>query len=134
VTAFSGNIIGGNIISRHSRKTVVAPASFLLGILTIVTFNVGAFWLSAVASIVLFLFASSAFLAGNSLTLEQETEFRGTLMSVNSAARGVGATLGTMVGGLVLLQYGYSALGYTAGVFGILAVLIYHFFTEEPHG
>ena len=55
-------------------------------------------------------------------------------MSVNSAARGVGSTLGTMVGGLILLRYGYSALGYAAGIFGILAVLIYHFFSEEPHG
>lgn len=133
VTAFSGNVIGGNIINRLGRKRVIAPASFLAGMLTIATFNVGVFWLSAAASIVLFLFVSSAFLAGNSLTLEQETEFRGTLMSVNSAARGVGSTLGTMVGGLVLLRYGYSALGYTAGIFGILAVLIYHF-SEEPHG
>jgi predicted MFS family arabinose efflux permease len=131
VTAFLGNVVSGKIIGRLSRKRVVASASFFLGILTMFTFNIGTFWFSAGVSIILFLFASSSFLAGNSLTLEQETEFRGTLMSVNSAARGVGSTLGTMLGGLVLLRFNYSTLGFMAGFFGVLAVLAYHF-SEDP--
>jgi len=131
VTAFVGNVVGGSIIGRLSRKSVVTLASFLLGLLTMSMFNIGTFWFSAAASIILFLFASSSFLAGNSLTLEQEAEFRGTMMSVNSAARGVGSTLGTMLGGLVLLQFNYSTLGFMAGFFGVLAVLAYRF-SEDP--
>jgi predicted MFS family arabinose efflux permease len=132
LTAFTGSIVGGNVVGRFGRKRVVAAASLLLGIFTIVTFNLGLFWPSALASITLFLFASSSFVAGNSLSLEQVPEFSGTLMSVNGTARSLGATLGTMMGGLVLLQYGYWALGLTAGAFGVLAVLIYHFFTVDP--
>lgn len=132
LTAFTGSIVGGNVVGRFGRKRVVAAASLLLGILTIVTFNLGLFWPSVLASITLFLFASSSFVAGNSLSLEQVPEYSGTLMSVNGAARSLGATLGTMMGGLVLLQYGYGALGLTAGAFGILSVLIYHFFTVDP--
>ena len=134
VTAVSGNIIGGKIIDKIGRKRILATAPFLLGILTMSMFNIGTFWLSVVISIILWLFGSSSFLTGNSLSLEQEPEFRGIMMSVNSAARGVGSMLGTMIGGLVLLQHGYSALGYIAGVFGILAVLTYHFFSEDPTG
>jgi DHA1 family putative efflux transporter-like MFS transporter len=131
VTAFLGNIITGSVINRLSRKRILAPAPFLLGILTMIMFNIGPFWPSVVVSIMLWLFGSSAFLAGNSLSLEQDTEFRGTMMSLNSVARGIGSAVGTIFGGLVLLQYSYSTLGYAAGVFGILAVLAYHF-SEDP--
>ena len=132
LTAFTGNVMGGRIIGRFSRKSIVIPASLLLGLLTVSVFNLSVFWISAAASIILFLFASSSFLAGNSLTLEQDSEFRGLMMSVNSVARGLGSTFGTMIGGLILLQFGYGALGLAAGTFGILAVIIYYFFTEEP--
>lgn len=132
LTAFTGSIVSGNVVGRFGRKRVVAAASLLLGVLTIITFNLRLFWPSALASIILFLFASSSFVAGNSLSLEQVPEFSGTLMSANVAARSLGATLGTMMGGLVLLQYGYWALGLTAGTFGILSVLIYQFFTVDP--
>jgi predicted MFS family arabinose efflux permease len=134
VTAFSGNVIGGKIIDKIGRKRILATAPLMLGILTMSMFNVGTFWLSVVISIILWLFGSTSFLTGNSLSLEQDPEFRGTMMSVNSAARGVGSMMGTMIGGLVLLRYGYSSLGYVAGIFGTLAVLTYHFFSVDPTG
>jgi len=132
VAAFSGTIIGGNLANKLGKKRIIALAPLLLGLLTISTFNVGAFWLSAALSIILWLFGSSSSIVGRSLSLEQDAEFRGTMMSLHSAAVGVGSALGTMIGGFILLWYGYSELGYILGAFGIFSVLIYHFFSEDP--
>jgi DHA1 family putative efflux transporter-like MFS transporter len=132
VTAFSGTILGGNLANKLGRKRLVVLASLLLGMLTMGTFNIGVFWLSAAVSIVLWIFGSSASIVGRSLSLEQENEFRGTMMSAHSAAVGVGSTLGAMIGGLILLRYDYSELGYIIGAFGTISMLVYHFFSEEP--
>jgi predicted MFS family arabinose efflux permease len=68
-----------------------------------------------------------------SLTLEQEPEHRGTLMSINSAMFGIGAALGSFVGGLALLWYGYPFVAISLGAMAVISAIITHFLAVDPH-
>jgi predicted MFS family arabinose efflux permease len=50
---------------------------------------------------------------------------------LNTAFVNVGNVIGTVIGGYVLINYGWGMLGLVLGVFGVLASLIYWLFTEE---
>ena len=71
--------------------------------------------------------------AFSSLTLEHVPRFRGTMMSLSSAALSTGAAVGTGLGGLVLLSFDYSVLGLTLGSMGIVAALIFYLFTVDTN-
>ena len=70
--------------------------------------------------------------AANSLTLEQVPEFRGTMMSLTSAAQSLGSALGAALGGLMLVWYDYLIMGSVLGALGIVAAIVFHFFSRDP--
>jgi len=53
-------------------------------------------------------------------------------MSLNSAAMRIGSLLGTSIGGLIIIVYGWRALGLLFGFAGILSALIYLLFVRDP--
>jgi predicted MFS family arabinose efflux permease len=53
-------------------------------------------------------------------------------MSVNSAAASLGSAIGTSVGGFALLNFGYKGLGFILGMTGIIAAIVYKFYTRDP--
>jgi predicted MFS family arabinose efflux permease len=54
------------------------------------------------------------------------------MMSLNAASMGLGTALGSGLGGLIVLIYGWRLLGPTLGAIGILASMIFYFLTEDP--
>jgi predicted MFS family arabinose efflux permease len=50
---------------------------------------------------------------------------RGSIMSLNEAARSLGAAIGSGLGGYLLLESGYSAQGLVLGSIGIAAAVIH---------
>jgi predicted MFS family arabinose efflux permease len=70
--------------------------------------------------------------ASLSLTLEQNLRLRGSMMSLNEAARSLGVALGSGLGGYLLLESGYSALGLVLGSIGVVAAVIHRLFTVDP--
>lgn len=72
--------------------------------------------------------------ASNSLTLEQVPKFRGTMMSINSAAVSAGGALGAAVGGLELVLFNYGILESTLGAMGFAAAIVFYFLTMDPTG
>jgi predicted MFS family arabinose efflux permease len=66
------------------------------------------------------------------LILEQVTKYRGTIMSVDSAFTNVGFAVGSALGGLTLIWFGYEGLGTTLGLLGIAATAVFYFFTKDP--
>ena len=66
------------------------------------------------------------------LAVEQVPEFRGSMMSLNSASGNLGMALGTSIGGVVLLRYDYGLVGLVLGVIGLLATAIYHLNVHDP--
>ncbi len=70
--------------------------------------------------------------ASLSLTLEQNLRLRGSMMSLNNAARSLGVALGSMVGGYILLNSDYGVLGLVLGSMGIAASVIHSQYTVDP--
>ncbi len=76
--------------------------------------------------------AGLIFPVSNGLTLEQVPRFRGTMMSLNSAAESTGIALGSGLGGLVLLMYDYELVGTSLGALGVVAAFIYRSLVVDP--
>ena len=70
--------------------------------------------------------------ASNSLALEQVSKFRGTMMSLTSAAQSLGSALGAALGGSMLILYNYRIMGTTLGALGILAAIVFYFLSIDP--
>jgi len=127
-----GSLLSGKITNRFGRRNLTVVGLLIMGLFTIVFTNVSWFWVSFSIAVVGSFFGGVRYAASNNLSLEQVPEFRGTMMSLNSAAINLGATLGSIVGGYILLVYNWSILGAVLGVFGILASLLYHLFAKDP--
>ncbi len=125
--AATGNLTTGAVIQRLGRRRTATIFALMLGALAIATYNSGILTLSIMTLMPWAYLAGAGYVAGDSLTLEQVPEYRGTLMSLNTVARSTGATVGAL-----LLIYGYGAFGLVMGALGLAAALIYRVSTREP--
>jgi len=66
-----------------------------------------------------------SYVGSYSLTLEQVPRFRGTVMSISSAATSLGSAIGAAMGGLALLLYDYEFLGIAGGAMALVAAIFY---------
>jgi predicted MFS family arabinose efflux permease len=69
--------------------------------------------------------------AAVSLTLEQVPGYAGTMMSLNAVAVNIGSAVGSGIGGLALISFGYKGLGNILGSLGVLGAFIYYFLTKD---
>jgi predicted MFS family arabinose efflux permease len=128
----SGSLLSGRAVRRLGRKTLVIVSAFLLGLATIVATYPPTFWHSYVIGIIASFCAGLMITGFTSLTLEQIPRFRGTMMSVYSAATGLGQLICASLGGFLLLRYGYNVLGIGLGVAGVLSSLVIYAFAKDP--
>ena len=94
--------------------------------------NIPNLWLSIGARFLGSGLSAIVFTAANALTLEQVPRFRGTVMSLSQATFSLGGVLGTGLGGLIVLLYGYGAMGVSHGAMMLAAMLVLYFFAKEP--
>jgi DHA1 family purine base/nucleoside efflux pump-like MFS transporter len=127
-----GSLVSGLIVNRFGRKTSTVLTAFLAGIFTITYACVLNLWLSLALSFIGSWFFGMVTSAANSLTLEQVPEFRGTMMSIDTAAINLGSAFGTALGGLALLSFGYEGLGIALGVMGVAAAVVFYLLTTDP--
>lgn len=131
-TSFTvGSLAGGHLVSRLGRQRVAVFSSFMLGVLMLAYLNVSIPFVSAALLFVGCVVSSMRYTASESLTLEQVPELRGTVMSLNSIALSIGVTIGSGLGGLLLLTYGYGGLG-LLGLFSVAAAAFYWFSVKDP--
>ncbi len=128
-----GSISSARLVNKYGRKPVIVLAGSIGGLFIAAYTNLPNLWVSASARFLGGLFVAFAFSALNSLTLEQVPEYRGTLMSINSAIGSVGSALGSFIGGIALLWYGYPLVGASLGAMAISSAVITHFFASDPH-
>ena len=127
-----GSLLAGRLVNRFGRKNI---ASFSLGIgaaFIFVFFLSGGLWLALAAVWVGALFLGVGSSSGQSLSLEQVPEYRGTMMSLMTAFSGVGSTLGAGLGGYFVLVSNWGTLGIVYGIMGILGALTLFFFASDP--
>ncbi len=117
-----GSLGQGRLVSRLGRKRTTVLVNLLSSLCVILYVNIPSllpvlliFYLSALSS-------GAGFAAFQSLIVEQVPEYRGTVMSLTSAANSLGTALGAAIGGAILLNFNYGILGTVLGVVGIGSV------------
>lgn len=126
-----GSLAAGRLVNKFGRKTVTIVTTFFAGIFTISFVYLPDLWLSLALFILSTWFSGMASSAANSLSLEQAPRFRGTMMSMNSAAISLGNAVGSAFGGLVLVLFNYEVMASTLGVMGIVAAIIFYLLTVD---
>ena len=127
-----GSMSGGRLVNKFGRKTTSVYGCLLAGVSSIVYVLAPSFVLSLGIVLV------GAFIAGvrinalSSLSLEQVSEFRGSMMSLNSAFMNIGSVLGAGIGGYALLGGNWILMGVSIGVMGILAASIIQLGATDP--
>jgi predicted MFS family arabinose efflux permease len=127
-----GSLLCGRVVKRFGRKTLVILSALLLGLATILVTYPTSFWYSYAIGIIASFCAGLMITSFTSLTLEQIPGFRGTMMSVYSAATSLGQLICASLGGFLLLRYGYNVLGIGLGVAGVLSSLVIYAFSIDP--
>ena len=127
----AGSLTGGRLVDRLGRRGLAVISSFGTGALIAAYLNIGTPAISAALLFAGCVVSSMRYTAAESLTLEQVPGLKGTVMSLNSIALSVGVAVGTGLGGLLLLSYGYEGLGFM-GLFSVAASVLYRFSVMDP--
>jgi len=128
----TGTRLSGRFANRFGKKPLVVSTALLAGIFIVSYTNLPSLWLSLAARFLGSFFTGLMYTASSSLTLEQVPRFRGTMMSINSAAHSIGADIGSGVGGFVLLLYDYGAIGASLGAMMVAASIIFYIIVIDP--
>jgi len=127
-----GSLVAGRFVNKLGRKPLTVLASLLAGLFIMSYMNIPNLLAALIVGYIGCLFAGIRYTAATSLTLEQVPAFRGTMMSLYSAADSIGTALGAGIGGLVLLLYNYELLGTFLGAMGIAASVLLYLLAIDP--
>ncbi len=127
-----GSLSSGLLVNSLGRKAATVLTAFFSGIFTLSYAIIPNLWFSVAAILVASCFFGMASSSANNLIVEQAPTARGTMMSLDYALINVGAAIGTIVGGMALLSFGYTALGIALGTMSIAAAAIFHRLAREP--
>lgn len=121
--AVVGNQLGGVLNDHIGSSTTL----YLLCIAQILISPIFSFLPSATPLILLLtllwsVFGWSFMIAQQSRLVSQAPEKQSVLLALNSAAIYIGAAIGSVLGGIVLVRFGINALGIAGGIFALLAL------------
>jgi predicted MFS family arabinose efflux permease len=128
----AGSLASGRLVDKYGRKRLTIVTTFLAGALTILMTRSTDFMVAMILDFLSAWFFGMSASVAQSLNLEQVPEFRGIMMSLNSASGGLGGALGAGIGGFALLAYGYWMSGLILGALGVVSALIYMLLTVDP--
>jgi MFS family permease len=127
-----GHLLIGLLVARAGRKNAVVASVISTALFTAFYLVSNVFWLSVVFVCISCVLAGFMHSSVDSLNLEQVPEFRGSMMSLGSAASTIGSIIGSGLGGLALILYGYSGVGAILGLLGIVSGIVYKIFALDP--
>ena len=127
-----GSQVGGRLVNRYGRKYMSAAPAFLAGVVIICYMNIPNLYVSILLRFLGSFAVAVSFIGSRSLTLEQEPDYRGTMMSLNSASQSLGTLIGSGVGGYLILRYSYNLVGLVLGGLGMLSGLVYWALSVDP--
>jgi predicted MFS family arabinose efflux permease len=127
-----GSVVASSLVNRYGRKLSTVSTALLASIFTMSYAYVPSIWLSLTLDFTAAWFMGMMASAASSLTLEQVPRFRGSMMSLGSAATSLGSAVGAAVGGMALIWYDYEALGSILGGLGIISAVVFYFVTIDP--
>jgi len=127
-----GSLLVGRFTKRMGVRRLLLYTTGALGVITLFCYNAPSLLVGVVLGVVASFFAGMLITLASSFSLEQIPEYRGTMMSIHSAAQSLGATLAAAIGGFILIAYSYGVYSIVMGIIGIVGALIYMFMTTEP--
>jgi len=127
-----GSLSSGKVIKWMGRKPALLMGLIVIIVFTVVYTNLPFLSLVLFCNVVGCFFGAIRNMSSIGLSLEQVPGSRGTMMSLNSAALRIGSLLGTSIGGLTIIAYGWRSLGSLFGFTGVLSALIYLFLVNDP--
>jgi predicted MFS family arabinose efflux permease len=128
----TGSLTASKFIRKLGGRRTAWISALLLTLLYTSAFMLGNLYL-VVACLTLGYFSGGVcYAASNNLALAQIPSHRATMMSVFISVIALGNTFGNSIGGFALVSIGYMSLSVVLGVFGLISVIIYAFFTSEP--
>jgi predicted MFS family arabinose efflux permease len=128
-----GSHVAGRLINKFGSKRLWIVTS-LMGAVGVIVGMLGfGIWVSLVLIVSGCGLIGMAFTSSNNITLGQVPGYRGTVMSLFSAANSLGLAMGAAVGGYILLSFDYDILGVGTGIFMLLSAITVNFFVKEPN-
>ena len=129
LTFLLGSFFCGSFADRMGVKRALVTA-LGVALLCQAAYTYLSLWVGAAVLIVGHFFFSLQYSAANTLVLEQVPEYRGSMMSMNSALSYLGYGLGTAVGGVVLSTAGWTSLNTVLSMIGAVAFMLYFYLVE----
>jgi predicted MFS family arabinose efflux permease len=129
-----GSLVAGRLTNRFGAKPTTVAGTLLCGVFTVVYFFIPNLWGASVFNFLTAWFASIGVTSYTCLALAQVPKSRGTMMSLNSAVEALGTTIGSAVGGtLLVLTFGfYGAVGLALGGMFVASATIRFFLAKDP--
>jgi predicted MFS family arabinose efflux permease len=127
-----GHLLIGSLVTRAGRKSAVVASVISTALFTAFYLMSKNLWLSIVLVCISCVLAGFMHSSVDSLNLEQVPEFHGSMMSLGSAASTIGSVIGSGLGGLILIFYGYSGVGAILGLLGLVSGIVYQIFALDP--
>lgn len=125
------SLLCGRIIPKFGNKLVTVLSSLVIGLAIVLFTHVPNYYLAIILGLMMPFFSALWSASSNALALKQVPEFRGAMMSLNSGSSQLGRTIGSFVGGLAINFGGYSLMGITFGLVGLIAsIAVYLLVTE----
>jgi len=121
----------GRFVDRFGRKPLAVGAIFIAGLMVVSFTAVPNIYASIASRILASIFVSLFYNAKSNVTLDQVPQLRGTMMSLDQAAVGLGGAIGAALGGAVFMMYGYWAIGPVHGLIMVLAAIIFKTFVID---
>ena len=125
-----GNVVAGFLINRFGRKNLTVLGAFIGNLSILLFMNMPTFPSALLFNYIGSFFGGVAASSAYSLMLEQVPAFRGTMMSLTSAAINLGIGLGGAIGGIIIDSLSYPYVGLCLGSIGFVAVLFYGLSTD----
>jgi len=127
-----GGIASGRMVNRMGRKSLtVVP--ILIGGIAIISFSRMPFAILSVGVLCVgCLFVGIMDAASTSLIIEQLPAYTGVMMSLSRAVTQLGFSVGSGLGGVFLLLYGYQNMFLLLGTFAVASAILFHLFTIDP--
>jgi predicted MFS family arabinose efflux permease len=127
-----GSLSGGRIVYKFGRKAVAVYGCFIAGLASIIYVFSPSFTLSLSVVLIGVFIAGLRINALINLSLEQVVEYRGAMMSLNSAFMNLGSVIGAGIGGYALLGGNWAMMGSSIGILGLLAASIIQLRANDP--
>jgi predicted MFS family arabinose efflux permease len=128
----AGSMLTGRLVDRFGLKRLAVASTLVTGLLLAPYMYMADLRVAVILSFTMCLVGGVAFASTGSLILEQVPRYRGSMMSINTAADNFGSALGAGLGGLLLLIFNYEKMGMALGSLAILSAITYQLLVRDP--